>query len=80
MKKPSHYAVRDLLIERAGRFPADDGGASWQLRQLHLVGLAKHAAPVVYLADRHPRGRDEEPKAEEDIPTRGVDAFARGGI
>jgi hypothetical protein len=79
-KKPSHYAVQDLLIERAGRFPTDDGRESWQLRKFHLVGLVKHAAPVVYLADTNPKKRDEEPKAGKDIPTRDVDAFEKAGL
>src|SRR5262245_6269622 len=79
-KKPSHYAVQDLLIERAGRFPTDDGKESWQLRKFHLVGLVKHAKPVVYLADRNPKKRDEEPKADKDIPTRDVDAFEQAAL
>ena len=79
-KKPSHYAVQDLLIERGGRFPTDDGKESWQLRKIHLVGLVKHAEPVVYLADSNPKKRDDEPEAGKDIPTRDVDAFEKAAL
>ena len=80
-KKPSHYAVQDLLIEsHYGRFDTDDGKEAWQLRKFHLVGLVKSAEPVVYLADKNPKKREDEPKAEKDIPTRDVDAFEKAAL
>jgi hypothetical protein len=79
-KKPSHYAVQDLLVERGGRFPTDDGKESWQLSKLHLVGLVKHKEPVVYLEDRNPKERNEAPKAETEIPTRALDAFEKTAL
>jgi len=79
-KKPSHYAVQDVLIEQAGRFATDDGKETWQLRKFHLVGLVKHEEPVVYLADKNPKKREDEPKAEKDVPTRDVDAFEKAAL
>jgi hypothetical protein len=79
-KKPSHYAVQDLLIERGSRFPTDDGQESWQVRKVQLVGVMKHAKPVVYLVDGNPKTRDEEPKAEKDIPTRELNAFEKAAL
>lgn len=80
-KKPSHYAVQDLLIEgHYGRFATDDGKEAWQLRKLHLVGLVKHDEPVVYLADSNPKKREDKPKAEKDIPTREVNAFEKAAL
>jgi hypothetical protein len=79
-KPPAHYAVQDLLTGQAGRFPTDDGKETWQLRTVHLVGLVKHAEPVVYLVDGHPTKRGEAPKAAKDIPTRAVDAFEKAAL
>lgn len=79
-KKPSHFAVQDLLVERYGRIPTDDGQETWQLRKFHLVGLVKKDEPVVYLAERSPKTRDDEPKAAKDIPTRKVDDFEKAAL
>ncbi len=79
-KKPSHYAVQDLLIERAGRLPTDDGQETWQLRKFHLVGLVKRDEPVIYLTDSNPKKREDKPKAEKDIPTRDVNDFEKAAL
>lgn len=78
--KPSHYAVRDLLIQRGGRFPTDDGKETWQVREVYLVGLVSQAGPVVYLVDGNPKKADEKPKDRKDIPTRELDAFEKAGL
>lgn len=79
-KAPSHYAVRDALLDRVGRFATDDGEATWRVREFHLVGLVKHSVPVVYLADANPKTRAEGPKAGVDIPTRKLDAFETAAL
>ena len=80
-KKPSHYAVQDVLIEsHYGRFATDDGKEVWQLRKFHLVGLVKHAEPVVYLTDKNPKKFDDDPKAAKGIPTRKVDDFEKAAL
>jgi hypothetical protein len=78
--KPSHYAVRDLLTQRGGRFPTDDGKEAWQVREVYLVGLVAHAKPVVYLADGNPKTGDEKPKDPKAIPTREPDAFETAAL
>lgn len=78
--KPAHYAVRDLLIERGGRFPTDDSKETWQVQEVYLVGLVAQAAPVVYLVDGNPRKGDEKPKDRKDIPTRELDAFEKAAL
>ena len=40
----------------------------------------KRDEPVVYLADKNPKERDGEPKAEKDITTRKVDAFEKAAL
>jgi hypothetical protein len=79
-KEPPHYAVRDMLVERTGRFATDDGEATWQVRQFNLVGLVKHRVPVVYLTDEKPKTRGETPKAGTDIPTRKPDGFESAAL
>jgi hypothetical protein len=78
--KPSHYAVRDLLLQRGGRIPTDDGKETWRVREVYLVGLVANAEPVVYLVDGNPKKNDEKPKDRKDIPTRGLDAFEKAAV
>jgi len=73
--KPAHFAVEDLLVKGVGRFPTEDGTGMWQVRDIHLVGLVKHAEPVVYLVDGNPKDRDGKPKDPKEIPTRALDPF-----
>lgn len=79
-KKPSHFAVADMLMEQCGRLATDDGKETWQLKKFHLVGLLKQAEPVVYLEDKDPKKRGEEPKPAKDIPTRALDTFEKAAL
>lgn len=80
-KKPSHYAVQDMLVEGGyGRFATDDGKEAWQLRKFYLVGLVKKDDPVVYLTDPNPKPREDKSKAEKDIPTRAVNDFEKAAL
>lgn len=80
-KKPSHYAVEDVLLQWGyGRFATDDGKETWKLDKFHLVGLVKKDDPVVYLADKNPKKFGEEAKADKDIPTRAVNDFEKAAL
>lgn len=48
---------------------------AWRVESVHLVGLLKHAEPVVYLTDRLPAMADAV-----TAPTRPVDAFEAAGL
>jgi hypothetical protein len=71
-----HNGVQDTVANGwMGSLRTNEGTEMWKVRQVYLLGLVKHAEPVVYLTDQVPNMKDAK-----DVPTRAPDGFEKAGL
>jgi len=72
--KDAHFTFQDAIRKHHRGFPAAEEG-TWQLQKVELVGLIKHAKPVVYDTDKVPGMKEAK-----EVPTRDLDAFEKAAL
>ena len=73
--KDPHFDVQDTIGKNRMHILTEDKKEEWKVRKVQLVGLVKHAEPVVYVTDKMP-----DMKENKDIPTRELDAFEKAAL